>query len=346
MPRRILGLELLRGLCALIVVTYHCLWWTDIAHLPSWGRYGVYIFFGISGAVLYCNYHDRLSLTPKPGELSIPRFLFKRFARLAPLFAACILVPAVIHNHWVPDQDFLNISLLFGFGVPGKSAFLTGGWSLGIEFVLYALFPVLLAYTRNIRLMMGALAVFLVLRMTFVNFILRGTDTVQAWPLYIQPASFLVFFFGGMVIAQVMQKIRIGSLPLLGVGIACALGLFLFPGAIDEDVLLGVRGLGYTVLTVVIVGAFFWSPTFSLGAKVSQFFGDISYGLYLLHPIAWTSTQRDLPAMTPVVHILVTLGLSVAAAWLSLKFYERPLRSWIIGLASRETKEGVKKLAG
>jgi peptidoglycan/LPS O-acetylase OafA/YrhL len=329
--RKVLGLELLRGLCALLVACYHCLMWAGIARFPTWGLYGVYVFFGISGAVLYQNYHGVISLAPTaPGELSVPKFLLKRFARLAPLTWACILLPAIGRNSWVPDQYFLNLSFLFGFASPGQTSYLTGGWSIGIEFVLYSLFPVLLAFAKDARLMIATLLAFLALREAFLSFLLGHATLYDNWALYTEPAAFLVFFFGGMVVAKVMPSVRIPAPVLFVLGMGCAAGLFVYPGPSFEAMLLGARGLLLTVLSIVIVATFFWSPSFKLGAVVSQFFGDISYGLYLMHPLVWAATKRYLPPMPAAEHIAVTLAIAAPAAWLSLRFYERPIRAWIV----------------
>jgi peptidoglycan/LPS O-acetylase OafA/YrhL len=336
MPRKILGLELLRGLCALLVAIYHGLYWTGIARFPSWGRFGVYVFFVISGAVLYQNYHKTLSLHPaKPGDLSIPQFLLKRFARLAPLLWACILVPAIGRNSWIPDQYFLNLSLLFGFGAPGQTSYLTGGWSIGIEFVLYALFPVLLAFARDARTMVVTLLLLLGLRMIFVSFVLKGTTLAEAWAIYTEPAAFLVFFFGGMVVARTMATVTLTPVLGLAMGCLCALLMFADPGSSDAQILLGARGLLLTTLSLFVVAAFFWSPPQKLAAVVSRFFGDVSYGLYLMHPLVWAAARRYLPPMPDTVRIIPTIAVATIAAWFSLRFYERPLRGWILSLSRR-----------
>src|SRR3972149_4937923 len=130
---QILGLEFLRGLCALFVAIFHWLSWAEIAELHSWGLYGVYIFFVISGAVLYLNYGD--------GRTPTDVFLLKRFARLAPLYVAAVIAMGFMSDTWDWRKQLLNVSMLFGFVSPGETSMVTGGWSLGIEFVLYALFP-------------------------------------------------------------------------------------------------------------------------------------------------------------------------------------------------------------
>jgi peptidoglycan/LPS O-acetylase OafA/YrhL len=329
--QKILGLELLRGLCALLVANYHCLNWSHTALLPTWGLYGVYVFFGISGAVLHYNYHDALTLDAGgQGGLSVARFLLKRFARLAPLCWACILIPAIGRNSWVPDQYFLNLTFLNGFGSPGHTSYLTGGWTLAIEFVLYALFPTLLSLTRNMRAMVLTLLVLVLVRVAFVSFVLKDSTLMDAWVIYTEPAAFLAFFFGGMVTARVLTEVPRPQLAFLATGAACGFILVAFPGTNFEEVILGWRGLALTLVSMAIVAAFYWSPASRLGATVSQFFGDVSYGVYLMHPLVWAATFRYLPPLTAPTRILTTIALATAAAWLSLRFYERPVRIWIL----------------
>jgi peptidoglycan/LPS O-acetylase OafA/YrhL len=169
--------------------------------------------------------------------------------------------------------------------------------------------------------------------MALLHFTLRGTDFAAAWSLHIQPAAFMCFFFGGMLIAK--WRPRVAPRYLLIAGLACAGGLFAFPGSSFESVVLGARGVVLTLLSLAIVAAFFWSPVNRFGAATSQFFGDISYGLYLIHPLAWQGIARYLPPMSTAAHIALTLGLATAAAWLSLRFYETPARRFIVSLAYR-----------
>jgi peptidoglycan/LPS O-acetylase OafA/YrhL len=329
--KRVLGLEFLRGSCALIVAIYHCLYFTGVAVLPSWGLYGVYIFFVISGAVLYRNYHDTLALAEVgPGQISVPKFLLKRFARLAPLLWACLLVPAILHNSWVPDRYFLNLTLLFGEGAPGATSYLAGGWTLGIEFALYALFPVLLAFTRRWRTIAITVGIFLLLRMAFLSFVLSSGSFSQKWPIHIQPAAFLFFFFSGMAVAKLLPGLRVSRFLLLAVGLLAAFPILAFPGRDFDQIVLGLPGVAFTVLSVAVVVGFFWSPRSAVAIAVFAFFGDISYGLYLLHPIVWAGLKHYAPGLSDMARILATLIISIVTAKILLHYYERPLRFWIV----------------
>ena len=87
---RVLGWDLLRGLCALVVALYHLLLWQDVAALHSFGSYGVYLFFLLSGASLAYTYADRF----EQGRFAFREFLWVRYMRLAPLYLA--LMAAVL----------------------------------------------------------------------------------------------------------------------------------------------------------------------------------------------------------------------------------------------------------
>jgi exopolysaccharide production protein ExoZ len=323
MPKNIAGLEFLRGACALLVMIYHCLLFAGVGQLTAWGYYGVYIFFVISGAVLYYNYHDM--------RLTVPQFLLKRFARLVPLYAACLLVPAMLAWQWNPVPQLLNVSMLFGFTNPGGTSKITGGWSLGIEFALYALFPTLLGFTTSRKLAIGALVVLFLLRFAFVDIeVTRPMFNTEGWVSYIQPGAFMCFFFAGMLIAKYRWATR--PMVMTGIAVVCAIALFgAAPMGTEADVLTGLRGAACSMLSVIIVAACFFSPQSTLMLAISRFLGDISYGVYLLHPIVWSVLGKLQVELYP--RIAATIVLTSALAWLSLRLYERPARQLIVRLS-------------
>jgi len=322
---QILGLELLRGLCALLVALYHCFMWSGVGRFHSWGLYGVYIFFGISGAVLYLNYHDRLGQ-----ELSIGSFLLKRFARLAPLYIACVVTTGLVLaglslDQWPVLSQAINASMLFGFLNPGLVSTVTGGWSLGIEFVFYILFPVLLAFMKNERVMWVTLIWLLALRVIYIESIFDTRTFEEAYGEYTQAGTFLVFFFGGMVAAKVIAWHRW----YVVVGCAAALVMFSLPMSSADDALTGTHGVAYAVFAMAIIPCFFFSPSGQVLRSLSRFMGEISYGLYLIHPIAWVMIQKFIP-MDTAAQIVVTLVVSTGFSWVALRLYERPTKAWIL----------------
>lgn len=307
------GLELLRGLCALAVALFHCLEWGQATEMYNWGLYGVYIFFVISGAVLYYNYNDLQAIGP---------FLFKRFARLAPLYVLALVLTTLGLHLTVGLGHLLNASLLFGFANPGSSSLVGGGWSLGIEFALYALFPALLAFTQSRRAVLALLAFYL-LRITVAESTVIG-PMEKWWSAYTQVGSFAFFFFGGMVVAKLMMSGRVDGWPLWALGLLAALVIFGIP--MHTPVLTGPRAALYAALCLPLVAWFF-----RVRIPGSSFLGEISYGLYLLHPIVWGVLHRGL-GLSIAQRMVCTIPCSAAVAWLLLKVYEQPVRRWILSL--------------
>ena len=85
---RVLGWDLLRGLCALAVGVYHLSMWLEVGHFYAFGSYGVYIFFVLSGASLMYTYGGHL----EERSFKFKKFLLFRYFRLAPLYILLMLL--------------------------------------------------------------------------------------------------------------------------------------------------------------------------------------------------------------------------------------------------------------
>lgn len=342
---RVLGWDVLRGLCALAVATYHLLTWQDVAQLHTLGSYGVYLFFVLSGANLAYNYLGRLQ-----GPTDALRFLVTRWLRLAPLYlVACIALLALLafrDGRLLPDAAqrlALNLSFAFGLFDPAVSALAIGGWSLGIEFVFYLSVPVALLLTARRWWWIGTLAALAALQWVWIGRTVGSPAGYAASSVgYHQVPAFAAYFFGGCVIgaARRAQDLRWPA----GVGIACwaalaALLLGLNPAAAGDE-LLGLRG---AVLFAACFGAVFASGQVRLpvaGAPAARWLGDITYGCYLLHPLfffgfSWIIWPRlsagDIAHAGSAVHVALlagVLGASCLAAAASERWFEQPVRRW------------------
>jgi exopolysaccharide production protein ExoZ len=301
---RALGLEFLRGFLTLLVAYYHCATWGGLPYLPSWGLYGVYAFFAISGAALYRNY---------PGELDVLQFLWRRFTRLAPLFIVCVLLLNIVQGElgW---NTLVTGSLLFGLFNPGAMSSYPGAWPLGIVCALYLLFPVCLALARDTRMLIGSFVALLILRMAAVEFTVSGNLLPEVWGDYIQVGNFLCFFVGGILVAKAGPR---WGWP---VAVPAAALLYLVPWGTHEGIILGLMGAALSLLCVLMVGGFYTAK----GCKPFAWMGEASYGLYLIHPIVWLALGRI--DMGPVERTVLTLSLSTVLGLASSRLFERPIR--------------------
>jgi peptidoglycan/LPS O-acetylase OafA/YrhL len=317
---RVIGFDLLRGLCAVGVAGYHLFYYTGGPQLHGVGLYGVYIFFALSGASLYVAYHDRLDVLT---------FLRARFFRLVPLFAVVALYVATVQGFQPLGRTLLVGSLVFGLGAPGAVSFVSGGWSLGIEFALYLMTPTLLVLIKSRYWVTTAIVIFAAQRLYVDWVISRGPLTVM-WSVYTTPLSFMGYFVGGMAIGRAFleRRLHFMSADCWAVALCCALAVFALHETGGADIWLhGLMGHGASVLVLIAVAgaARIELPTL---APVATWLGDISYALYLVHMVVWWHVLTNVKQPDTMGWIGATLLASAAVATVSHRLFEAPVREW------------------
>jgi peptidoglycan/LPS O-acetylase OafA/YrhL len=303
---RIHGFDFLRGICALMVAVYHMLAWSDTAHLYSWGLFAVYIFFVLSGASMVVAYTERFD-----AGLSASRFLWHRVVRLAPLFL--LVLPFSLWERPEPLQALLDASLLFGLG-NASGSIVTGGWSIGIEFAFYLMFPVLLslARTRWAYWIGGVLAV---LQLVFVHQALSGATLEQAWGTYTNPLAFIAYFYAGCLIGlQLSQRAPVGSWLVF----ALLLGAIAAGSGPDRAATLtGARGV---LLFAAVIAVTYFAAGLKVREMIAKPLGDASYGVYLMHPIVFGLLKKF--GMSGAGLFATTIAVSFVAALASYWLWE------------------------
>lgn len=327
-PLRVVGLDAVRGLCAIGVACYHTTYWSDGPHLHGMGLYGVYVFFVLSGASLFIAYGQKLWTTD-----ALLGFLGNRLFRLLPLMAVVALLVGVRYGDWT--KTWLTASMLFGFGNPGSMSAVTGAWSLGIEFVFYLVFPVLCALAQH-RHWWIVMLLLLVSQRLYIEAVLGNGSLADHWENYTQPLSFASFFFAGCSIGRALLEGRLermmGWSPVIWWA-TCLVALAVvgfYPAMNEREILLGSVAVGMTLLTYLIVFAATMLRGGEFFKRCAQFLGDISYGTYLLHPLVWIAvdgySRRFLESVTArrATCVLLAVGL----AWLSNRYFEMPIRDF------------------
>jgi exopolysaccharide production protein ExoZ len=328
---RVAGFDLLRGICALAVVFHHVLSWHGAAHLYNLGTYAVYIFFVLSGASMHVAYAHRFARGYPVG-----RFLALRYIRLAPLYILGLVLAAgyrIYKGEYTADNvgnALLNAALLFGLANPGATSEVAGGWSIGIEFVFYLVFPVVLALTTSRRWVAFVLVAF-VAQHIFINTALGGRALAAAWPLYTQPMAFVFYFVAGCAIGRALEEGKLrGTIANRALFVGCLAAIGLTSGATSENSLTGMLGVTLSALSAIVVATS--APlTFSvLGHKVAAVLGKASYGVYILHPwvwavVAWAGRTRGADPLTIAV---TTAAISVPIAIAVHQWFEQPLQVW------------------
>ncbi|MEI6655146.1 MAG: acyltransferase [Verrucomicrobiota bacterium] len=212
---RVHSLDYLRGIFALGVMFCHYLsingirgsWLVNqsMARIGSYSVCGFYILSGMSLGLVYA------SRTMNRDFLA--EFAIKRVCRIVPLFWLAITlnvwlnaIPALLSGGqpvWHEARRLLlNYSLLFAWVNPADSIPM-GGWSIGVEMVFYAFFPLILVLARH-AMQTAVLVVCLAVApaAVFAFGLLRpAADFSGQWGLYVNPLNHLFLFVIGIVLA-------------------------------------------------------------------------------------------------------------------------------------------------
>ena len=332
---RVAALDALRGLMALAVVIYHLGALTGAFSGPLrtavvlLGVYSVEGFFVISG---FCFFHLYAG-TALHGP-ALLRFHRKRFLRIAPVFylavALSLATDPMFRAVCSPRRLLENLSLTFGLFHPNH-ALVIGGWSIGLEYVFYLALPVLLWLGRR-PLALYALAVVLVLwSLPFVFDKVQATEGVfRRFDVYVELPNHAFLFVLGALIADMRRRVQLRMPLIVVLAASCALCLLAVwqqsPFADHIDVMVGHARVRYLVACTGVVLLFALAAWPGNGiARPLAHLGELSYALYLMHPIAWLLLAKLAPAIgSPALQVAAGMAAALALAELVHRTVELP----------------------
>lgn len=355
-------IQMVRAAAALLVVATHgakevlehgrtpgaTLW----GYVFDRGQFGVDLFFVISGFILTHISRARLS---EPGYAQ--NFMIRRVARVVPVYWFYLTLMVILtfaapqlKNHG--DTNFLYLLASYFFvpmrrpsdGTPEPVLGL--GWTLNFEMYFYLAFFLAILFFRPKAI--RALLVYLVAAFVIGQLVHPHNLALTTW------TSDLLFEFAfGVLIALAFDSRYRLSRPLAYAMLLGGLVLWLTIGlepAYSIPPLHGLptlryRGFLWGVGAALVVASLALRDAGEHGTRnpalrALVMVGDVSYSLYLVHlfvmrvvTLAFHPFGRLLGGAYPFVYICVFGVASVAAAFASYRFIERPAeRIWAKGL--------------
>ena len=315
---RLLALDLLRGLAALMVAIGH-----TAAVIPEYfgPAYSMCVafFFLLSGYVLSHAYGEAIA----NGRMSLAQFIVARLARLYPLHLltwaatfAVLVHQGVANSDWLLTPAALENITLTPSLFTGTFSFNAPAWSIGAEFWSGILFFALCS--RRPRLRAAAIGLALIL---FAACELRDGFLVQFRERY-------GICLGLFLLGWCLFKLRPSISPLTGwLAAAAGFALSLFPPFPLQHHALA--DLPYYVVFAIAIAGLADVPLRGIAARIAEFSGDISFGVYLWH---WPFLMVMHPK-TPA-ELAAFLALVMSTATTSLRYFERPAQSLVRNIAS------------
>lgn len=293
------GLQYLRGIAALMVVLLHARisvnhylvaiserkFLFPESHWAAFGRFGVDIFFVISGFVISIT----LFKLDVDSMADIRKFIQKRIIRIAPLFWLCLALYVLTIYLMSPNStfDFLKIftGAIFQFysDPRGNPATYYGvSWTLNYEMLFYiSTGMIVVIFRKKWPLIVSALFL-----CTSYLFYVYGKDMNIVQRFVFNPIT-LEFILG--VIVAYLYKMNIKINPIIGIPviIVCFYYIYTIPERGLSDWYIGRTinaAIPAAVIVLCIINLEFKNKILD---RVFMKLGDSSYSMYLVHGIVF-----------------------------------------------------------
>lgn len=338
----------LRGLAGLWIVLYHSHFLpTPNPSRPLWtsfivdvGGMAVMLFFVISGFSLMYTYPNRLK-SKKP----FTDFYLHRFFRIAPLYYFALSLYLIwdrLHLDYQHPVKSIATNLTFTFNlIPGEqTAIVWAGWTIGVEAFFYLIFPFVYKYCKTLINSIKFLILTLIianLSKLLLPYLIHKPEVLAVYQQWFF-IRYMPVFAAGIVLFRIWSSpkqilLAQNTRESLGYILLLISGLLLFTRPAPIAQILGDELYSQAFAFTLLVLGLSMLPVRILVNPVLEWYGKLSYSIYLLQPmVIWhmrhlTARIYDEVGNTAgffLATLLILLTLSLVA-YLSERVIERPM---------------------
>lgn len=339
----------MRFVAAMTIVVFHSTHSTQVGDLSPFKQLlknmvvGVDLFFIISGFLI-------ISLLmrekEKYGHVNMLKFYARRLLRILPLYYLVLALAAGIFYKELGDVHLSSFMLFFAnFSLIAQKAWtlsvLNPLWTICVEMHFYLIIPVLVTLFPLRKLYIALLAI--ILMSLVFRMYLYVLVQAEAMEYYLHTLSRIdVLALGGLLAYYTHYK-KVPKLNALLVSILAIGGLLLamlFTSYMDYSTLLKTLFGKYLFVLPLIV--LFYSFYLSRDSntliayfkqhELFNYFGKISYGLYMYHSfVIYFLFQHRFIHTSSVYKLVIISSLSIAIAGISYSLFEKrflSLKKW------------------
>ncbi|MVN20213.1 acyltransferase family protein [Mucilaginibacter arboris] len=318
-PKYIPVINSLRGLASVTVCIFHlvCLPLNFLEHtlifeIAPYGKLGVQVFFVITGVVI------PIALIKGKYNYSLfSKFMLKRIVRIEPPYLFSILTAIsfiLLRNHFLAKAPHdiptvKNLLLHLGYLIPffkDQHWFIIVFWTMAVEFQFYLLISLLFPLLSNHNLIVRLISYITVFGAALI---FTNGEFVPVW---------LPIFMIGIIYANFLfAKINLLEFSIV-LMVSIGFGYFL-------------HGVAITFISVCTLGIIHFFSNYQ--NKLGNFFGNISYSLYLTHTIFGSAIANFfVPHVSNLYEkllvVLLSFMVSVLSAYVFYLLIEKPSQKY------------------
>ncbi|MCD8003157.1 MAG: acyltransferase [Clostridia bacterium] len=250
----------------------------------------VQLFFILSGFSMCCGYYEKI----KNREISLDKFYSRRYERILPFFALLVvidLVASLVFDGGISlggiAEAFADLTLMFGFYTTSGMSVIGVGWTLGVIFGFYILFPFFVYLIWNKRRAWLSLLITCVIYVLCCEYFDSGSSLMFQWMCY--------FILGGLIylykdsLAGFLERKTCLCIVLAFVGFAVVYMIPLSGNHFTETIVRLLKNMiGYLMMISGALGTEIklWSN------PLTKFVSGISFEIYLTHMMVFRVIEK------------------------------------------------------
>ncbi|MCC8081756.1 MAG: acyltransferase [Lachnospiraceae bacterium] len=251
----------------------------------------VQLFFILSGFSMCCGYYDKI----RNNQISLNKFYSRRYEKILPFFTLLVLIDVAIG--FLPGggfslssiaEAFADLTLMFGFYTTTGMSVIGVGWTLGVIFGFYILFPFFIYLIWDRKRAWFSLLITSMIYFLCVEYFQSGGSLTFRWMCYFVLGG-LIYLYKDDISKFFEEKTWLGIVFVI-VGFVV---MFVVPFSGTESIATVIGLLKNMIgFSLMLSGALcaenkLWSN------PVSRFISKVSLEIYLAHMVVFRAIEKS-----------------------------------------------------